>query len=144
MRETLGRPISQMSKQGGPCHHAKAINRSDLGCTLDDALAHSFQAAVDMDDIEDLELTPSLLKFYRTQIHDLHRDQSTSILDRLKLVEMSAKERTTLERELLEYEDELDQAQQDLDDMRNSLVRERHAVIELVQENARLHGIHFI
>jgi hypothetical protein len=94
-----------------------------------------------MDDIDQLELTPSLLKFYRSRIHELQRDQSVSILDRLKHVEMSAQERTTLERELLEYEDELCQAYQDLDDMRYALIRERRAVIELVEENTQLRGI---
>jgi len=93
-----------------------------------------------MDKIEHLELNPSLLKFYRARIHELQRDQNASILAHLKHVEMSAKERSTLERELLEYEGELDQAHQDLDDMRNALVRERRAVIELVEENVQLRG----
>jgi hypothetical protein len=95
-----------------------------------------------MDDIDGLEPTPSLLKFYRSKIHELQRDSPTSILDRLKYIELSAEERTRLERELLGYEDELDQRQQDLDDLRNALIRERRAVIELVEENAQLRGKH--
>lgn len=94
-----------------------------------------------MEDIDHLELTPSLLKFYRSRIHELQRDQNMSILNRLKHIEFPAQERTKLECELLEYEDELDQRQQDVDDIRNSLVRERRAVIELVEENAQLRGI---
>src|SRR5277367_6165382 len=53
---------------------------------------------------------------------------------------MSAQERNALERELLEYEDDLDQTQQDIDHLRNALVRERRAVIQLVEENAQLRG----
>jgi chromosome segregation ATPase len=93
-----------------------------------------------MDDIDTLELTPSLLKFYRSRIHDLQREQNASILNQLKHVEMSAQERKALERELLEYRDELHETQQDLDDTHNALVRERRAVIELVEEHAQLHG----
>src|SRR5579862_7102519 len=93
-----------------------------------------------MDEIDHLELTPSLLKFYRSKIHDIQREQNTSILNRLKQVELSAQERKKLESELLEYEGELDQRQQDFDDIRYALVRERRAVIELVEENAQLRG----
>jgi hypothetical protein len=93
-----------------------------------------------MDDIEHLELTPSLLKFYRSRIHDLKREQNTLILNQLKHVEMSAQERKALERELLEYRDELHETQQDLDDIHNAFIRERRAVIELVEEQAQLRG----
>ena len=97
-----------------------------------------------MDDVDDLELTPSLLKFYRSRIQGLQRNQNSSILNRLKKVELLAQERKKLEDGLVEYEDELDQTQQDLNDLRNSLVRERRAVIELVEENTQLRGtIHF-
>lgn len=94
-----------------------------------------------MDDVEHLELTPSLLKFYRSRIHDLQHEQNASLLSRLKQIELSSQERTTLERELLEYEDELDKSQQDIQDLQKSLIRERRAVIELVEENAQLRGI---
>jgi hypothetical protein len=84
-----------------------------------------------MDDVEDLELTPALLAFYRSRIHQLQRDQNVAVLDRLKQVELSAKQRTLLERELLEYEDELDHSHQDIQDLRNvSLCRlnnDRHS-----------------
>ena len=93
-----------------------------------------------MEDIDHLELTPSLLKFYRARIHELQRDQNTSILNRLKQVELSAQDRKELEYEVFEYEDELEQKQQDLDDVHNALIRERRAVIELVEENAQLRG----
>jgi len=94
-----------------------------------------------MDDVEHLELTPSLLKFYRSRIHDLQHEQNASLLSRLKQIELSSQERTTLERELLEYEDELDKSQQDIQDLQKALIRERRAVIELVEENAQLRGI---
>jgi len=95
-----------------------------------------------MDDIDHLELTPSLLAFYRSKINELQKDQTTGFLDRLKHIEMSAQERNSLERELLEYEDDLDQKQQDIDHLCTALVRERRAVIQLVQENAQLQGPH--
>ena len=72
-----------------------------------------------MDEMEDLELTPGLLQFYRAKIHELQREQSASVLDRLKQVELTAQQRTRLERELFEYEDELDQSHQDIEDIRN-------------------------
>lgn len=97
-----------------------------------------------MEDIDHLELTPSLLKFYRSRIHELQRDQNTSILNRLKQVELSAQERKELEYEVFEYEDELEQKQQDLDDIYNALIRERRAVIELVEENVQLRGTYII
>jgi septal ring factor EnvC (AmiA/AmiB activator) len=93
-----------------------------------------------MDDIDHLEVIPSLLAFYRSKINELQKDQTTGLLDRLKHVEMSAQERSALERELLEYEDDLDQTQQDIDHLRTALVRERRAVIQLVEENAQLRG----
>jgi hypothetical protein len=93
-----------------------------------------------MEDIDHLELTPSLLKFYRSRIHELQHGQNTSILNRLKQVELSAQERKELEYEVFEYEDELEQKQQDLDDIHSALIRERRAVIELVEENAQLRG----
>ena len=93
-----------------------------------------------MDDIDHLELTPSLLTFYRSKINELQKDQTTGLLDRLKHVEMSTLERNALERELLEYEDDLGQTQQDIDHLRTALVRERRAVIQLVEENAQLRG----
>ena len=93
-----------------------------------------------MEDIDHLELTPSLLKFYRSRIHELQRDQNTSILNRLKQVELTVQERKKLEDELFEYQDELEEKQHDLDDIRNALIRERRAVIELVEENAQLRG----
>src|SRR5579859_1994010 len=96
-----------------------------------------------MDDVDHLELTPSLLTFYRTRIHDLQHERSASLLSRLKQIELSSQERTTLERELLEYEDELDKSQQDIQDLQKALIRERRAVIELVQENAQLRGTSF-
>ena len=95
-----------------------------------------------MDDVHQLELAPSLSAFYRSRINELQKDQTTSLLDRLKRVEMSAQERNSLERELLEYEDELNETQQDIDHLRNALVRERRAVIQLVEENAQLRGFH--
>lgn len=93
-----------------------------------------------MDDTDHLELTPSLLHFYRSKIRELQKDETTGLVERLKLVELSAQERNSLERELLEYEDDLDQTQQDIDHLRNALVRERRAVIQLVEENAQLRG----
>ena len=94
-----------------------------------------------MDDLEHLEPTPGLLQHYRAKIHDLQREQSASLLSRLKQVELSSQERATLERELLEYEDELEKSQQDIQHLEKALVRERRAVIELVEENAQLRGI---
>jgi hypothetical protein len=67
----------------------------------------------------DVELTPALLKFYRRRIHDLQREQNAAVLDRLKRIEVSVNHRAPLEHELLEYEDELDQSQQDIEEMRN-------------------------
>jgi len=93
-----------------------------------------------MDDFEDLELTPSLLKFYRSKVHELQREQSAKSLSRLKDVDMTSQERLQLQRLLLEYEDELDQAEQEIADLRDTLARERRAVIELVEENAQLRG----
>jgi hypothetical protein len=93
-----------------------------------------------MDDIEHLELTPSLLKFYRSRIHELQKTQHAAILQRLTQVESSAKERAKLEREVLEYEDEVRILSDDLDKAHAGLIRERRAVIELVDENARLRG----
>ena len=91
-------------------------------------------------DIKDPELTPSLLKFYRSRVHELQKERSCNALERLKHVELSCQERKRLERELLEYDDELCQTQQDLEDVRNMLIRERRAVIELVEENAQVRG----
>lgn len=96
-----------------------------------------------MDDINHLELTPSLLRFYRSRIHDLQKSQNYSILNRLNQIELSWNERSRLERELAEAEDELDQTTQSLDDVQNALVKERRAVIELVEENAHLRGTSF-
>ena len=95
-----------------------------------------------MEDVEHLELSPSLLHFYRSKINELQKDHTTGLVERFKLVELSAQERRTLERELWEYEEELDQTQQDVDHLRNALVRERRAVIQLVEENAQLRGPH--
>lgn len=91
-------------------------------------------------DIEELELTPSLLRFYRSRIHELQKEKTDSVLERLKRFEISSQERKKCESELLEYDDELYHTQQDLEDIRNALIRERRAVIELVQENAQLRG----
>lgn len=93
-----------------------------------------------MDDIEHLELTPSLLKFYRSRLRDIQLEQNTVILNQFKHVEMSARERKALERELLEYRDELHEVQQILDDTQNARVGERRAVMELVEEQAQLRG----
>ena len=93
-----------------------------------------------MDDIDHLELTPSLLKFYRSRIHQLQRDQNKSILEKLQTIELSAQERRTLECQLLEYQAALEQRQLDLDHVRDALIRERRAVIELVEENSQLRG----
>jgi septal ring factor EnvC (AmiA/AmiB activator) len=93
-----------------------------------------------MDDVDHIELTPSLLKFYRTRIHDLQHQQSASLLSKLKHVEFSSQERTALERELQHCEDDLKRSEQDVQDLRAALRRERRAVIELVQENAKLRG----
>ena len=54
---------------------------------------------------------------------------------------MTSQQRSKLEKLLLEYEDELDQTDQEMVDVRNALVRERRAVIELVEENAQLRGV---
>src|SRR5215510_924525 len=93
-----------------------------------------------MEDIDHLELTQSLLKFYRSRIHDLQRDQSKSILDRLKMVELSTQTRKTLECQLLEYQVELEKRQLDLGHARDELIRERRAIIELAEENSQLRG----
>jgi hypothetical protein len=91
-------------------------------------------------DVKDIELTPSLLKFYRLRVHELQNERTCNTLERLKHVELSSQERKRLEREMLEYDDELCHTQQDLEDTRNMLIRERRAVIELVEENAQLRG----
>jgi hypothetical protein len=91
-------------------------------------------------DVEELELTPSLLTYYRSRIHELQKEKTDSVLERLKHVELSRQERERLERELLEYDDELYHTQQDMEDIRNALIRERRAVIELVEENSQLRG----
>ena len=89
---------------------------------------------------DDLQLTPALLEFYRGRLRDLQEEACTSILARLKRVEMSAQERTTLERDVLQIEGELENAYQDINHLREALVRERRAVIELVQDNIELRG----
>lgn len=94
-----------------------------------------------MDDMEDVELTPALLKFYRSKVHELQREQTAKLLARLKDVEMTSQQRLKMEKDLLEHEDELDQAEQDLSTLREALIRERRAVIELVEENAQLRGV---
>jgi hypothetical protein len=91
--------------------------------------------------MDDIELTPSLLKFYRSKIRELQKDQNISIHNRLKHLDLSTKERAKLERDVVEYEKEIEQTQQDLDHIQNALIRERRAVIELVEENAQLRGI---
>jgi chromosome segregation ATPase len=90
------------------------------------------------DDIAHLELTPPLLQFYRTRIHDLQRSRDTRIHTRLKTLEFSAKERALLEHTIAEYEEELESCQGDVEALRAALIRERKAVIELVGENAQL------
>jgi hypothetical protein len=93
-----------------------------------------------MDEDEDLQLTPALLNFYRTRVHELQGNSATRVLERVRKLELSSQERKALQLELLEYEDGLEKVYEDLDDMRNALVRERRAVIELVEENAQLRG----
>src|SRR2546421_12475778 len=93
-----------------------------------------------MDDVDHIELTPSLLKFYRTRIHDLQHQQNASLLNKLKDVEFSNQQRTALEGELQDCEDDLKRSEQEIQDLRAALRRERRAVIELVQENAQLRG----
>ena len=88
----------------------------------------------------DIELTPSLLHFYRSKINELQQQQYTISLNRLKHLELSANERTTLERQVSEYQNEMEITKQDVDELQGSLIRERRAVIELVQENAKLRG----
>lgn len=94
-----------------------------------------------MDDLMQLELTPSLLQFYRSKIQEIQKQQNEKLLSRLKHVEMTSQQRSKLEKLLLEYEDELDQTDQEIVDLRNALVRERRAVIELVEDNAQLRGV---
>jgi hypothetical protein len=96
--------------------------------------------SVYMDSVTDTNLTPSLLKFYRAKVDELQQEQNTRFLSRLKVVELTSQDRATLEKRLLEYEDDLDQAEQDLATLREAIVRERQAVIELVEENAQLRG----
>jgi hypothetical protein len=93
-----------------------------------------------MDSVTDTNLTPSLLKFYRAKVDELQQEQNTRFLSTLKVVELTSQDRATLEKRLLEYEDDLDQAEQDLATLREAIVRERQAVIELVEENAQLRG----
>jgi predicted nucleic acid-binding Zn-ribbon protein len=98
-----------------------------------------------MDELGDnVELTPSLLKFYRTRIHELQHAQSLSLLSRLKHLEFSNQERSALERELQDCQDELRSSQKEIQDLRAGLRRERMAVIELVQENAQLRGTNIL
>jgi chromosome segregation ATPase len=90
--------------------------------------------------MEDIQLTPELLVFYRAKIRELQRHEYLTLLERLRHVELSAEQRARLEHQVSEYRDELDVTREDLDRLQESLTRERRAVIELVQENAQLRG----
>jgi len=90
------------------------------------------------DDIGHLDLTPALAKFYRARIHDLRRSQTSTILKHVERIELSAQERAGLQRTIHELQEALDASQADVEMLRDAVVRERHAVIELVGENAQL------
>ena len=85
-----------------------------------------------------LQGTSSLLNPQQSQRRQL---QTEPVLNRLKQVEASSKERRQIEQEQLSCSEELEQAHQDIDTLQARLIRERQAVIELVDENTRLREI---
>jgi hypothetical protein len=92
------------------------------------------------DDISHLDLTPTLAKFYRTQIHNLQTTRRTTLDANLQTLALHTAERTRLHRTVRALEAEIDSSHADIEDLREALVRERKAVIELVHENAQLRG----
>jgi len=85
-----------------------------------------------------LQGTSSLLNPQQSQ---RRQAQTEPVLNRLKQVETSSKERRQIEQEQLSCSEELEQAHQDIDTLQARLIRERQAVIELVDENTRLREI---
>jgi chromosome segregation ATPase len=92
------------------------------------------------DDISHLDLTPTLAKFYRTQIHNLQKTRTTTLEANLQTLALQTAERTRLHRTIRALEAEVDASHADIEDLREALVRERKAVIELVGENVKLRG----
>jgi hypothetical protein len=95
------------------------------------------------DDISHLDLTPTLAKFYRTQIHNLQKARTTTLEANLQSLALQTAERTRLHRTIRALEAEIDSCHADIEDLLEALVRERKAVVELVGENAKLRSSPF-
>jgi len=94
-----------------------------------------------MDNNNRLRATRSLWNAHPPQRREIEREPSQSILNRLKQVETSSQGRKQMEQEQLSCFEKLGQAHQDIEALQSRLLRERQAVIELVDENTRLRGL---